>query len=315
MFFLFNIQWDFYIFKNTYCVFTLHSTWPVKIDLKLKTSVLVWGVLNTVFLVCQPLGMFAPFQAVGRRWLFPDFWMKTSNLTWVKHELASDILLPCAVQWVQGGWESIWELWYQRGSRMGRCHTHTHAHTRAQTHTLTTSNKFCLHHWVKQIMKSVNVGGCLASCQSNNGNWVTVLAVVCVCECVLRLPPQADRVSKTNSASSASLSFRTQALVPRVHRRGLSTIECTWALRIKTSSNRKYAKEVIEPFFLLAFILCALLLMFLRSAKWTPHPAGPSRSSRKKPILTHLFFYLIFFLTSYFILQSAMKLLYGFMKL
>lgn len=166
-----------------YRVLTLHSTWPVKIDLKLKTSVLVWGVLNTIFLVCQPLGMLAPLLAdksVGRRWLFPDFWMKTSNLTWVKHELASDILLPCAVQWVQGVWESIWELWYQRGSWTGRCHTHTHTHIRARTHTLRISNKFCLHHWVKQIMKSVNVGGCLASCQSNNGNWVTVCSHLCV---------------------------------------------------------------------------------------------------------------------------------------
>lgn len=133
--------------------------------------------------------------------------------------------------------------------KSGGCHTHM----RARTHTLNIYYKFSFNHWVIQIIKSVNVGGCLASCQSNKGNWVTV----CMHFCVLRLPLQADQVSKTNSASSTSLSFRAHALVPRVkNRRGLSTIECTWAcraLRIKTPSNRKYAKEVIEPFFSVCF--------------------------------------------------------------
>lgn len=159
-----------------YRVLTLHSTWPVKIDLELKTSVLMVGCLKHYFPSLSASGHVStsPSRQISRE--FPDFWMKTSNLTWVKHELASDIWLPCAVQWVQGGWESIWELWYQRGSRTGRCHTHI----RARTHTLRIFNKFCLHHWVKQIMKSVNVGGCLASCQSNNGNWVTVCLHLCV---------------------------------------------------------------------------------------------------------------------------------------
>lgn len=135
----------------------------------------------------------------------------------------------------------------------GKLHgTHTHTHEYRHTHWIFIINSACLHRWVKQILKSVNVGGCLASCQSNNGNWVSV----CVCVCVLRLPVQADQVSQTNAASSTWLSFREHALVPRVlclkNRRGLSTIECTWARRaprMKSSSNRKYAKEVIEPFF------------------------------------------------------------------
>lgn len=273
----------FYIFQVLFLNNSSYLTWHDW--LKTEDKCVGLGCLKHYFPCMSASGhVITSPKTVGRWWLFPDFRMKTSNLTWLKHELASDILLPCAVQWVQGGWESIWELWYQRGSRM---------HMRARTHTLNIYYKFSFHHWVIQIIKSVNVGGCLASCQSNKGNWVTV----CMHFCVLRLPLQADQVSKTNSASSTSLSFRAHALVPRVkNRRGLSTIECTWAcraLRINTPSNRKYAKEVIEP----------LLLSFCAHCFWwfCGQPSGRRTRldnqafwKKKKSILTHRF-YLFFF--------------------
>lgn len=134
---------------------------------------------------------------------------------------------------------------------------------------------------------------------------------------------QADQVSQTNAASATWLSFREHALVPRVlclkNRRGLSTIECTWArraLRMKSSSNRKYAKEVIEPFF--------FSLWFYTHCCWCfcGQPSGidtqldnQAEIEKKKSISTHVFHFIFIFFsyrafTSYFILQSATKSLY-----
>lgn len=73
--------------------------------------------------------------------------------------------------------------------------THTHTHEYGHTRWIFIINSACLQSWVKQILKSVNVGGCLASCQSNNGNWVSV----CVCVCVA--VTSAGRSSVTDECS------------------------------------------------------------------------------------------------------------------
>lgn len=78
----------------------------------------------------------------------------------------------------------------------GKLHgTHTHTHEYRHTRWIFIINSACLQRWVKQILKSVNVGGCLASCQSNNGNWVSV----CVCVCVA--VTSAGRSSVTDECS------------------------------------------------------------------------------------------------------------------
>lgn len=130
MFFIFwwNIlTWSFFHFRR-YVLFLNNSSnltrydWPKTEDKSVGV-----GLLKHNFPSCLSASGHVITSKNGDReikWLFPDLWMKTSNLTWLKHDLASNILLPCVAQWIQGGWENIWELWYQRQSQMGHYHTH-----------------------------------------------------------------------------------------------------------------------------------------------------------------------------------------------
>lgn len=158
----------------------------------------------------------------------------------------------------------------------------------------------------------------------SNSVCVRVCVRMCVCACVLRLPLQADQVSQTNTASSTSLSFGEHTLVPRVHclknQRGLSTIECTWArraLRMKSSSIRKYAKEVIEPFFFsLSFIRIASDVFCGQPSGMHTQLDSPAEIE-KKSISSHVFYFIFHFLATKLLPPTLSSNLQrnGFMKL